>query len=257
MILTEKQVQKIYEAIRNKGFYINKDHEILDHCCSSIEEFMNSGLSFDEALKNVLAQEYIDSLKKMNKKLTIIHLSKFIHMKIIILGLLLISAASFNNLFTSETDEKKESINCISEVPTLLAENDLNEPPEIWPLSLPGKISSGYGMRMHPIEKEKKFHFGIDIPAAKGTPVIATSDGEIIEAGYTVNYGNYIVIKHDDTYSSKYSQLSEINVKKGDLINKGDQIGTVGSSGRSTAPHLHFEIIEAGKHVDPMKFIKA
>lgn len=257
MMLTPYQVKNIQEVIVQKGFSSKVNEEILDHCCSKIEEQLTSGITYENALKNVLHQEYIDSLKTMNKKLKIIHFSKFIYMKISILALLVISLISFSNFYKAESEIVSELKEVSPVIPDLVVENKLFDPPEIWPLSQPGKVSSGFGMRVHPIEKEKKFHFGIDIPAALGTPVIATSGGIIVEAGYTKSYGNYIVIKHDETFSSKYSQLFEINVTEGEEISKGDPIGTVGSSGRSTAPHLHFEVIESGKHVDPMKFIKA
>jgi len=109
---------------------------------------------------------------------------------------------------------------------------------------------------MHPIYKVEKMHTGTDFRAPMGTPVLATSDGEIIKAKkQSTGYGNLILIKHDTIYQSLYAQLSEINVKVGQLVKKGDVIGKVGSSGASTGPHLHYEVIENGKKVDPENFL--
>ena len=121
-------------------------------------------------------------------------------------------------------------------------------------LSFP--IVSGFGMRMHPIQKIKKLHKGIDIKAPIGTPIMATADGIVVKTELHEAYGKMVVIKHNDTYESLYAQMSKIDVKPGDLIMKGEKIGEVGNSGKSTGPHLHFEIEENGKKVNPELFIK-
>jgi hypothetical protein len=118
-------------------------------------------------------------------------------------------------------------------------------------------ISSEWGMREHPITKKMKMHSGIDLKAETGTEVLATADGTVVKldfSGEGKGYGRLILIQHDNIYSSVYAQLSAFNVQIGDKVNQGDVIGYVGSSGLSTGPHLHYEVIENGKRVNPVNF---
>lgn len=128
----------------------------------------------------------------------------------------------------------------------------------IYPLSPKDitKISSGFGPRIHPVFKKKMHHRGIDLIAPLGTPVLATAQGEVIEVeNKTSGYGKKIIIQHADGISSLYTQLQSIGVQEGDPINKGEMIGTVGSSGTSTGPHLHFEIRKEGQPKNPMDYL--
>lgn len=133
------------------------------------------------------------------------------------------------------------------------------EIPSIFPVSTKGgkvKVTSTFGKRKDPFDGDMKYHFGMDIAAKEGTPVIATASGEVIEVENQPNgYGRFIVLKHDDAYTTKYAQLSSQEVKVGDRVKKGEMIGKVGNSGRSTAPHLHYEIRKDGKPVDPVPYI--
>lgn len=115
-----------------------------------------------------------------------------------------------------------------------------------------GRMSSNYGIRKDPFSKKKTFHGGIDIAAPKGTSVLASASGEVVFAGKKGGYGNLIVIKHILGYESRYGHLSKIRVKVGALIKKGELIGDVGSTGRSTGPHLHFEVRRFKKKEKPV-----
>ncbi|GAB5553912.1 MAG: hypothetical protein Sapg2KO_35030 [Saprospiraceae bacterium] len=117
-------------------------------------------------------------------------------------------------------------------------------------------LSSGYGMRIHPINKKKQFHRGVDFTAPLGTTVKASAMGEVIEVErLTTGYGKKIVIQHAEGYQTLYAQLQSINVKVGEKVRMGQHIGTVGSSGQSTGPHLHFELLKDDKPLDPEKFL--
>ena len=135
----------------------------------------------------------------------------------------------------------------------------IEEIPSILPIQCDNnevKITSGWGKRMDPISKEEKYHFGIDIKASRGTPVIATAGGTVVENEFQPNgYGNFIIIEHTEDYRTRYAQLEDIQVTKGEKVQKGQVIGTVGSSGRSTAPHLHYEVMKGEKRVNPVDFI--
>lgn len=117
------------------------------------------------------------------------------------------------------------------------------------------RISSGYGWRIDPIYKTKKMHWGLDFTAETGTNVYSTGNGvvkEIQEKRW--GYGNCIIVDHGFGYVSRYAHLSAFNVKKGDKVLRGQIIGLVGSTGKSTAPHLHYEIEKNGKKIDPVHF---
>ena len=135
-------------------------------------------------------------------------------------------------------------------LPDLLIEQ--NRKPSGWPLDNRfHRISSAFGMRLHPIDKVKKMHRGIDFPAPMGTPVYATADGVVTMVKDSPDgYGKHIRIKHGE-FETLYAQLSSFEVKTGDRVLRGQIIGSVGSSGRSTNPHLHYEVLKNGKPVDP------
>jgi murein DD-endopeptidase MepM/ murein hydrolase activator NlpD len=110
-------------------------------------------------------------------------------------------------------------------------------------------------MRIHPISKERVLHRGVDIKAPDGTSVVATADGTVEISGYDDRYGNHIIIRHDSLYQSLYAHLAEIRIKTGQAVKAGAEIGTVGNTGQSTAPHLHYEVIRAGEYEDPKDYL--
>jgi murein DD-endopeptidase MepM/ murein hydrolase activator NlpD len=114
------------------------------------------------------------------------------------------------------------------------------------------RISSGFNLRRkHPIHKKIKAHRGVDYAAPRGTPVYATGAGKVVEAGYTIANGNYVFIKHGQTYTTKYLHLHNKKVRKGQSIKQRQLIGTVGSTGYATGPHLHYEFLVNGIHRNP------
>ena len=126
--------------------------------------------------------------------------------------------------------------------------------PVIWPVR--GLLSSGYGMRRSPVTRRYKMHSGIDIAAPRGTPVLATGAGTVVLSEYNSGYGNFIEIDHGGGIVSRYAHNSRRMVEVGDEVLRGDLIATVGSTGQSTGPHLHYEILVDGEFVDPIEFIK-
>jgi len=114
------------------------------------------------------------------------------------------------------------------------------------------RVSSGYGMRFHPITGVRKAHLGVDYAAPTGTPVRTVADGVVSFAGVQRGYGNVIIVEHKDARSTLYAHLSRMHVHKGQRVNQGDFIGAVGSTGASTGPHLHFEFRVRGEHLDPL-----
>ncbi len=117
------------------------------------------------------------------------------------------------------------------------------------------RLLSGFGRRIDPFTKVGRMHKGIDFTAPLGTPIYATGDGKIVEVTYKrTGYGYHVVIDHGYGYKTLYAHMSKIEVKKGQAVKKGQQIGLVGSTGRSTAPHLHYEVRLNGKAINPMHY---
>jgi Membrane proteins related to metalloendopeptidases len=126
-----------------------------------------------------------------------------------------------------------------------------------WPVPGHSYISSGYGTRIDPITKaESAFHTGLDIPAAMGTSVLASADGTVIRAGWNSGFGNCVIIQHKNGVQTLYGHNSALVVKKGDVVRQGQVIAKIGSTGRSTGPHCHFEFRIKGHHVNPSPYLK-
>lgn len=123
-----------------------------------------------------------------------------------------------------------------------------------WPLAVDGTITSRFGTRKDPISGEIKTHGGTDIAAATGTSILAAADGTVISATWHNSYGYYVKIKHNDTYSTLYAHCSALLVSEGQQVKQGQVIAQVGSTGYSTGPHLHFEVIQNGVRVDALKY---
>ncbi|MER0237808.1 M23 family metallopeptidase [Fulvimarina sp. MAC8] len=118
-------------------------------------------------------------------------------------------------------------------------------------------MSSRFGIRSDPFLKRRALHAGIDYAARSGTPIRATAAGTVVRAGRAGGYGNLVEIDHGNGIKTRFGHMSRIDVKVGDQIEPGTQLGAVGSTGRSTGPHLHYEVRRNGQAIDPMRFIRA
>jgi murein DD-endopeptidase MepM/ murein hydrolase activator NlpD len=117
------------------------------------------------------------------------------------------------------------------------------------------RMASGYGYRIHPIYKTRKFHWGMDFSSPRGTPVYATGNGKIEKVKRSRRgYGNQVKINHGFGYKTFYAHLEKYTVRKGQKVKRGDLIGYVGTSGISTAPHLHYEVIKGNRKLNPVYF---
>lgn len=129
--------------------------------------------------------------------------------------------------------------------------DELCDYPVIYPVKNPQRISSGFGMRIHPVYRIRKFHTGIDIPKAKGTPVYAAGNGVVTRKGYCSGYGNFIEIQHAGGFHSFYAHLSRTMINIGDSVSIAQQIAYVGSTGIATGSHLHYEIRKDKRFLNP------
>ena len=125
--------------------------------------------------------------------------------------------------------------------------------PSLWPTK--GWVSSGFGKRTSPFTNQKEFHQGLDICTRKGTPIVAPADGMVSSVGSNYGYGKILTIKHGYGLKTRYAHLDTVLVKKGDCVRRGQEIARVGTTGRTTGPHLHYEVHLKDVPVDPKRYI--
>jgi len=128
--------------------------------------------------------------------------------------------------------------------------------PTIWPTDS-RRITSTFGIRKDPFTRRATNHAGIDIGGDTGDPIYASADGTVVEAGRSSSHGNNVMVSHSNGVKTHYSHMSKIIASVGQKVRKGDVIGELGSTGRSTGPHLHYEVLVNGEHVDPEPYLKA
>jgi len=134
-----------------------------------------------------------------------------------------------------------------------------NPEEEISDFQLPVRapVSSAFGMRRDPFSHQAKFHKGLDLAAPEGMKVVPAMEGKIVFAGHMNGYGNIVIVQHANELQTRYGHLGSIAVRVGDSVDSQDILGTVGITGRSTGPHLHFEVIRNGVAVDPLEHLNA
>ena len=118
-----------------------------------------------------------------------------------------------------------------------------------------GWMSSPYGQRVDPINGKLGWHAGVDFAGRDGSDVIAVASGVVTFAGHRSGYGKLVEINHGDGFSTRYAHHKAITVAVGDVVKKGSVVGTMGATGRATGPHVHFEVLKNGRHVDPAKYV--
>ena len=158
---------------------------------------------------------------------------------------------SLNNLDTEvslQTNEKAELYRFLQNQMSLLART-----PSIWPTK--GWVSSRFGYRISPFTKEREFHTGLDIVTRNKASIVSPADGIVASVSREYGYGNIVTINHGNGLKTRYAHLSKSLVKKGQYVKRGEKIALVGTSGRSTGPHLHYEVYLSGVPVNPSRYI--
>jgi murein DD-endopeptidase MepM/ murein hydrolase activator NlpD len=167
----------------------------------------------------------------------------------------LVAATQTNyNQLVSELDTSLSNISSLEQ--TLQYQEHLRRvTPSIWPTTS-RLITSGYGVRMDPFTGQPAFHSGLDIAGKQGDPVFATADGTVTFAGYDATHGNHLLIDHSNGIVTHYMHLSKILVKNREEVSKGEKIGLMGTTGRSTGPHVHYEVLKNNRTVDPTPYLR-
>ncbi|MDK2771208.1 MAG: M23 family metallopeptidase [Flavobacterium sp.] len=226
---------------------LNKKVEVMDEALTAIEErdnniyriyFNTSPISEEERKSGFGGVNRYKDLEGFNNSELVINTSKKVDR---LMKELAIQSKSLNEIV--ELGKQKEKL--LAAIPAIqpVKNEDLK------------RMASGYGYRSDPFTKIRKFHYGMDFTAKTGTPVFASGDGVVLKADNSLSgYGNHIEINHGYGYVTLYAHLSKYNCRPGQRVKRGDIIGYVGSTGRSEAPHLHYEVIKNGEKVNPINF---
>ena len=152
-----------------------------------------------------------------------------------------------------------KSVESFEEITGLLVAQGelLVELPTLWPLkNVRGRITNYFGPSIHPFTRKWYLHKGIDIAYKRGTPIVSTANGKVVEKGYEpLGFGNYIVIRHRYGFFTKYAHLDKVYVKEGQNVTQGEVVGAMGNTGLSTGPHLHYEVRIGSQVVDPERYL--
>ncbi len=188
--------------------------------------------------------------KELEKKLEIASIEKIKDYQLV---------ASITNTLNNLNSRIKAQRKSYDEVDDLVKNKEqlLSHTPAIQPVSNKdlNRIASGFGYRIDPVYKTTKFHAGLDFSAPQGTPIYATANGTVTTSGSTGNgYGNHVVINHGYGYETLYGHMVRVKARNGQSVKRGEVIGWVGSTGKSTGPHCHYEVHKNGQKIDPIYF---
>ncbi len=244
--------KEIHEYLADRGVLIANNNDKIGYQKLILDQIEKSfGVSLASQFNYSLTKNRIKMMTRINSK----NISKLKILLVTPLLTLLLMA------FTIDTAKERNVVKSQLQVQTQnYNQENANTNSFIFPVKkVEGvEISSGYGERIHPIKKKKMMHNAVDIKAPRGTQVYATADGLVRKVKENFKegegYGRYIIIDHENGFSTLYAQLESCSVKEGQEIKQGNVIGGVGSSGQSTGPHLHFEMKKDGEYVNPEKY---
>ena len=240
-VMLSRQIKE-YE---NNYQILNKKMELVEDVLADLQErdnnmyrlYFNAPIIPDSVRKAGVAQKYKDWENLSSAKLVASTTQRLEVLR----KQLVVQSKSLDEI--SKLSEEKEKF--LASIPAIQPVNNKDLK----------RMASGYGWRSDPFTKARKFHYGMDFSAPQGTPVYASGDGVVIRADDgSSGYGNHIRIDHGYGYITLYGHLSAYNVRAGQHVKRGDLIGKVGSTGRSEAPHLHYEVIKNGEHINPIHF---
>ncbi len=213
-------------------------------------------MNLDSTQNDILMKAEFDTLSDIEKSRAIIEATDLNVSDILSAG----SPGTGGPLFdiTSVEDGDPRVISIQARVAeSKMLEDAIESLPLGFPVEGNARLTSAFGVRKDPFTKRPAMHQAVDIGARHGAKIIATADGVVIHSGRKSNYGRVVFVDHGHGFITKYAHLSKTLVKKGQVVKKGDRVGEMGSSGRSTGPHLHYEVTFQDRAYDPDKFLKA
>jgi murein DD-endopeptidase MepM/ murein hydrolase activator NlpD len=238
--LENERLQDKYKELNNRLKSSNQEMEELVKRDNEVYRavFEASPIPDSARAKALAQQEEISKVENMRDK--------------DLVNSLVFSLNNLNNYIAAQKTSYAEIHSLLKDKEKLLACT-----PAIQPVSNKdlNRIASGFGYRIDPIYKSVKFHAGLDFTAPKGTPIYATANGVVTIAGNTADgYGNHVVINHGYGYETLYGHMVRVKVRPGQRVTRGEVIGWVGSTGKSTGPHCHYEVHKNGQKIDPVYF---
>lgn len=243
----EKETERKYSILVDDMKDLQQTVKSLDNQLAEIEKrdnniyrsiFEASPVPDSARAKEIATQQEIQKVEKIKHHLLVTEINKT-------LTLLRARIAAQKKSFDEVEDLVKNKEQLLAHTPAIqpVSNKDLS------------RIASGFGGRIDPVYKTPKFHYGLDFAAPQGTPIYATADGTITTAGNTGNgYGNHVVINHGYGYETLYGHMVRVKVNGGQVVKRGEVIGWVGSTGKSTGPHCHYEVHKNGEKIDPIYF---
>lgn len=258
-VITKHLVQQVHDHVTTAGLSGELAEELTDHLCCLTEDQLASGHSPEAALEEALQAWPVARLRRVRRDISFLTRIKPTIMKLIPIAAIL-SGFFLLTLFESPTVVPCEepALASLTPVPVTISIPESFDPPTASPIAgmdMESILTSGFGMRMHPIMKKKRFHRGIDLKATTGTSVQSTADGKVVFADRDGLHGLSVHISHAEGYATRYTHLSAIDVKVGDQVVLGDLVGKVGATGAATTPHLHYEVWRNEKPVNPMALL--
>lgn len=259
IILNEKQVATVQAHLASAGLSDSLSAELLDHLCCAIEARMEEGLDFPTAVHTTLKSWPIRHLRGIQKNIRFATKINPMLFRISTAAALLAGIVFMSPDFFAPTT----TVTACTSHPEVSTQYSFDQaekfdPPTASPIAgveMEDIMTSGFGMRKHPVQNKKQHHRGIDLKAKFGTPVLATADGKVIFAGSDGKYGITVRVLHEDGYITVFAHLSEQVIERGEHVIQGQKIGAVGSTGASTSPHLHYEVLKDDKPVNPLALL--
>lgn len=240
-ILYSTRFTGVSDLLADKTQVLEQRDADLEIIRDQISDLLNTSRVFEDSLHSTLDNLGLEKSNAEKKEKTAVKLGDEVAELTAMKGLLQDSLEYFDQI--AKMLQAQQSL--IVELPT------------IWPLrDVRGYVTSYFGPTTHPFTKHWYLHKGIDIAYSRGTKVVSTADGKVIEKAFDAEgYGNYIVIKHKYGFYTRYAHMDKVYVKEGQNVQQGEVIGTLGSTGLSTGPHLHYEVRIGSQVVDPQRYL--